>query len=701
MLRVAVAAAVSVSTLRGKVLPDCQLTVANGRTRMSQPRRSSLPPALILLAFAFAVLISDELEMSPAQAAPPHTVRTDVEHPFDPDWPDVRLILAQKCNACHRPGTKQSDLTTWEAFVDLELDSGRLVVPGDPKSSTLYEYVAWNHNESPDSDLPAEPMMPYEEADWLTGGQLEILARWIRNGALKYRLPETCSTRPLLEIDYPSAKECRTCHPKQFTEWSRSMHAYAQHSPIFEAFQLTLQERTSGTIGTFCTRCHTPLGTALGENGQRRNVNRSRLSMEGVTCVTCHRMERPYYKASTRRHVVPGTLNDVCIFGPFDDAVSLEENSHESRKSVSIRSSAFCGACHDVTSPEGVRLEEAFSEWQNSPAAKQQLTCQHCHMGPVQGLPTLECDRPLGHAAVVPLDGGKEFKTPLRPLSDHTFSGPDYSILPDTEFPEKLDWMYEKDYRQTHLLTSHEKRTLDDLRRRNRKQLRIANEKRYELLQNGAELCVELPDCAECGDRVDVRVSVRSKFAGHNFPTGFTEERQLWVSVEVCDSFGVPVFSSGTFDSNYDLRDEHSHAVEAGEVPWDRHLLNFQSKFVALTNRGTERSIILSVNRHLAPLNILRPAPGPMAAFGRPGSFRISKGSLPPLATVNRDYPVRLPKKPGEYYVKVRLNYRHIPPNLMDEIGIPHLKHLLETVVLDEFESTLTVQPHTGGLFRR
>jgi hypothetical protein len=630
---------------------------------MSQPCRlpllpsriasSRILPSRIAFVVAFAACLCSVL--ASAQAAPPHTIRTDVEHPFDPDWPDVQLILAQKCNACHRPGTEQSDLTDWEAFVDLELDSGRLVVPGDPQSSTLYEYVAWNHDESPNSGLPDEPMMPYDEADWL----------------------------------------------KQYTEWSRSMHAYAQHSPIFEAFQLTLQERTSGTIGTFCTRCHTPLGTALGENGQRRNVNRSRLSMEGITCVVCHRMERPYYKASTRRHVVPGKLNDVCMFGPFDDAVSLEENSHESRKSVSIRSSAFCGACHDVTTPEGVRLEEAFSEWQNSPAAKQQLTCQHCHMGPVQGVPTLECDRPLGHAATVPLEGGREFKTPLRPLSDHTFAGPDYSILPDTEFPEKLDWMYEKDYRQTHLLTSYEKRTLNDLRRRNRRQLRIANEKRYELLRNGAALSVAVPDCAACGDRVDIRVAVRSKFNGHNFPTGFTEERQLWVSVEVCDSFGVPVFSSGTFDSNDDLRDEHSHAVEAGEVPWDRHLLNFQSKFVALTNRGTERSIILSVNRHLAPLNILRPAPGPAAAFGRPDSFRISKGSLPPLATVNRDYPVRLPKTPGEYAVRVRLNYRHIPPNLMDEIGLPHLKHLLETVVLDEFETTLTVQPRTGGLFRR
>ncbi len=119
MLTVAVAAAVSVSMLRGKVFPDCQLTVANGRTRMSQPRRTSIRSAFSLLAVVF--VLANGLLTDVGLAAPPHTVRSDVEHPFDPDWPDVQLILAQKCNACHRPGTEQSDLTNWEVFVDLEI----------------------------------------------------------------------------------------------------------------------------------------------------------------------------------------------------------------------------------------------------------------------------------------------------------------------------------------------------------------------------------------------------------------------------------------------------------------------------------------------------------------------------------------------------------------------------------------------------
>lgn len=665
-------------------------------TRMS---RSGLICLLALAAVCTVSLCGSSYVdgLAPYVEAAPHTI-SNVEHPYDADWPDVRLILAQKCNACHRPGTEQTDLTNWEAIVDTPHAHGeKLVVPGKPQSSLLWQYVTWNVSEQPDSDEADEPLMPPEKSEWLTAGQLEILNRWIRNGGLKYRLPDTCDTWPLTELDFPSAKECATCHPKQYTEWSRSMHAYAQHSPVFEAFNLTLQERTSGTLGTFCTRCHTPVGTALGENGLRRNVNRSRLSMEGVTCVACHRVDKFYYKANTRRHMIPGKLSEGCMYGPFQDAVSVDENSHGAAKSVSIRSSAFCGTCHDVYSPEGIRLEEAFSEWQNSPAARNQQTCQHCHMGPVQGKPFLECERPLGRAAVVP--GIDPEKIPLRPLSDHTFAGPDYSLLPDTEFPHKLDWMYETDYRRTERLTLHQKTTLDQLRRKNRKQLRIAREKRYELLQNAAEIQVSAPTNAACGDRIAVQVDVRSLVAGHNFPTGFTEERQLWVSVELCDELGRTAFVTGDFDRNGDLRDEHSHAVLGGHVHWDRNLLNFQSKFVGLATRGTERPLILSVNRQLAPLNIFRPATVPAAAFGRPSTFRISKGSLAPLSTVSRKYAITVPEQTGRYCLRVRLNYRHLPPHLMDEIGTPHLKPLLETVVIDQHDCVIQVGHRRGGLF--
>jgi len=628
--------------------------------------------------------------LAPPVDAAPYTVRA-VPHPFDADWPDVYLILSQKCAGCHRPGTERTDLTSYAAVIAASFDGERVVVPGRPEDSLLWQQVVWNHSGQPVSDLPDEPSMPTDETEWLTGNQLAAVRRWIENGGLEYELPEHCSPRPLLEIDFPSAKECKACHPKQYQEWSRSMHAYAQHSPIFEAFNLTLIERTGGTIGTFCSRCHTPLGTALGENGSRRNVNRSRLSMEGVSCTVCHRIARPYYKSNTRMAVQPGKLLEGCMYGPFRDPASESVDAHPAAGRSFLKTSAFCGSCHDVTSPQGVRLEEAFSEWQNSPAAAEEVTCQHCHMGPVAGVPIPDNGRPLGRAATVP--GVDEELMPLRHLTDHTFAGPDYSLLPDTEFPHKLDWMYEVDYRDQANLTAHQRRTLDTLRRTNRRQLAIASAKRYELLGNAAVLHLDAPPTAEAGDRIKVRVDVQSKFSGHNFPTGFTAERQAWVELTLYDPGGSIVYQSGDLDANGDLRDEHSHLVEAGKIPHDGRLLNFQSKFVALTNKGTERTVILAVNRNLFPLNVVRPAVGISASFGRPPVFRVSKASLPPLATMGGHYPIRLPDCPGDYVLRTRLNYRHLPPHLLDAIGTPHLKHLLEVVVIDEKVSVIRVVP--------
>jgi len=628
---------------------------------------------------------------APQARAAPHTI-SPKKHPYDPDWPDVYRLLSIKCASCHRPSTERTDLTTYDSVVSAVSEYGEpVVVPGKPEESSLWEMVAWNADAEPGSELPDTPYMPEDHREWLTSRQQEIIRRWIERGALEYKLPQTCDVRPLLEIDFPSAKQCQACHPKQYDQWSRSMHHYAQHSPIMEAFTLTLVERTSGTIGTFCTRCHTPLGVALGENGSRRNIHRSRLSMEGVTCVVCHRVKRPYYKANVRHHIQPGTLLEGCLFGPFDDpADEKPTGGHPAAGAAHLRTSAFCGSCHDVTSPQGLRLEEAYSEWQNSPAAKAGITCQQCHMGPVPGIPIPEHERPLGRAAEVP--GVDPKFIPLRRISNHTFAGPDYSLLPDTEFPHKLDWMYEKDYRRTESLTPHELKTLAGLRRSNRRHLRLADEARYTLLRNAAKICVTAPAEARPGEKTHVRVDVTSTTAGHNFPTGFTAERQAWVQITVRDPRGRIVFASGDLDSNGDLRDGHSHDVESGKLAHDKHLLNFQNKFTALTQEGTERSVILSVNRHLQPLNILRPATGIAASFGRPPVFRIAKGSLPPLETIGRYYPIHLPRQAGPYHVDVRLNYRHIPPALMDRIGIPHLKHLLEIVVIDRRTAVIHVR---------
>ena len=60
---------------------------------------------------------------------------------------------------------------------------------------------------------------------------------------------------------FPSASSCRSCHENQYRQWSVSMHAFAELSPTMEAQSAEITRQFNGSIGVFCTRCHTPVGS--------------------------------------------------------------------------------------------------------------------------------------------------------------------------------------------------------------------------------------------------------------------------------------------------------------------------------------------------------------------------------------------------------------------------------------------------------
>src|SRR5690349_7645235 len=98
--------------------------------------------------------------------------------------------------------------------------------------------------------------------------------------------------------NYPSAKACGECHPNQYRQWSISSHAYANLSPMFNKFEQKINDLASGTINSFCVRCHASVGTALGERRDIAWWNRSGAAAEGITCVTCHRVGNGYGKTN-------------------------------------------------------------------------------------------------------------------------------------------------------------------------------------------------------------------------------------------------------------------------------------------------------------------------------------------------------------------------------------------------------------------
>lgn len=455
----------------------------------------------------------------------------------------------------------------------------------------------------------------------------------------------------LLESEkrFPSAAACAACHPDHFREWSVSAHAYAQVSPVFNAMQATLFKATSGTNGDFCIRCHTQVGMQREEPILTSNFNRHPASLEGITCVVCHRIDKNYGKVSGRTSVVTGDVFDP-VYGPkgntilkelldSDTTLKTEEDGEGQRKIHAdakkfdpIATSGFCGSCHDVNLLNGFRLEEAFTQFKNSPANADGETCQDCHMGKVPGAKVADGEKNYhrGPAARIggdmwatdPEDPGYGKPTTPRKRTNHMFAGPDYSIIHPGLFPHSkavrdrlwdmqnqvlkdngdvevkeranlrhvINFKWEDGWGDIN--SAFEKRVAknpklgqalpwpwNDLKYRTdfradlNEQFRLLNAintERYQVLRRGYQLG-DFKVTKNDSSGLKFQVEVRNGTDGHGVPTGFDAERLVFLHVTVTDRYGRTVFESGDRDPNGDVRDLHSlfvHHNAEKTGPW-------------------------------------------------------------------------------------------------------------------------------------
>jgi nitrate/TMAO reductase-like tetraheme cytochrome c subunit len=512
--------------------------------------------------------------------------------------------------------------------------------------------------------------------------------------------------RLFTEGKFPSATTCAVCHPAQFREWSVSSHAYAQLSPVFNAMQATIVKETSGTNGDFCIRCHTQVGMQIKEAVYMSNLDRSPTAREGITCIVCHRVSHNYGKVSGRTNIQEGDLF-APVYGPRDDSVLKQVLADPDKYKVvttpgqngraihtkafkfdPITTSGFCGTCHDVNLLNGFRLEEAFSQFKNSPANKKGTSCQDCHMGNIQGIASGYAEGPAAIIGGVP--------TPARKRTNHMFPGPDYSIVHAGLFPhntkaQKLATMREwltfddkagwgTDAFENHVPKNYEFparwKSIDDrydaraIIDEQKKLLTDLDVLRHQLLRRGYQLHkFDLEKNNAKG--IDFRVEVANATDGHGTPTGFDAERLVFLQVTVSDSTGRVVFQSGDRDPNGDVRDIHSAYVHNWELPLDDQLFSLQSKFITHNFRGGEREQVIAVDYSIDPLPYVRPETRSHILTARTTSARKQARLLPPLSSRWADYHVDPERLTGvaPYKLKVRMISQMVPVNLMREIS--------------------------------
>ena len=508
-----------------------------------------------------------------------------------------------------------------------------------------------------------------------------------------------------LENRFPAATTCATCHPDHYREWSVSPHAYAQMSPVFNAMHGTILKITNGTNGDFCIRCHTPVGMNLGEPEFMSNMDRHPTSREGVTCIVCHRVNKAYGKLSGRLAIVEGDLFEP-VYGPKgneelervidsgDYRVNIERGKAgraihtQAEKFFQLETSGFCGTCHDVNLVNGFRLEEAFSEFKNSPAAKDGTSCQDCHMSTEPGVDSGYAEAP---AAIV---GGKP--TMPRKRTDHMFIGPDYSVIHPGIFPHNTkaselatirEWLtYDveagwgtdefEDHRPDDYEFPERWQSADDrydardILDENIALLEEAHVERRKVLQAGYQFGDLEVVRADERRGIEFKVEVKNATPGHGVPTGFDAERLVFVRVTVTDREGTEIYKSGDLDPNGDVRDLHSLYVHNGELPLDKDLLSLQSRFLTRMVRGGEREQVLALNYSPDPLPFLRPSTSSTILTGRPLGARKHKQNIAPGDSVWGKYrikPAALTGK-GPYTARVQLIAGMVPVNLINEI---------------------------------
>ena len=514
---------------------------------------------------------------------------------------------------------------------------------------------------------------------------------------------------------YPSARDCAECHKQIYEEWSTSSHAYAYISPMFHKFEQTLSHLSQGTVGHFCTRCHSPVAASMGLPRSTPVGKMAGAQVEGVTCIVCHRVNERYGKTNGERRVVPGSLEDP-IYGGIGgegvrqaianrDKYKVKTSATDKRPGQLIHNegrffdqlshSEACTSCHQVAVHPGIKLEVVWEQYRSSPACKKGISCQDCHMGRIPGVPSGYNYGPIAEV------GGKTVSN-HRKQANHSFFGPGYSIAHPGVFPQHKDadkWSLDEwlafDWRAgwgtddfEDQVEEAEEQGIDtsrwfpavwadvddrcdarDIITDNQKKLERKNHLRELVMENGSK--VDGPffrATPRKGQDLEFDYIVANLNEGHNLPTAsLGAQPQLWANVVLIGPRGQRLWETGYLDTKGDLCDIHSEDVRHGRARFDSQLFNLQTMFLYTGAVGTDREWTLPVNISLDQVPHLRPGAVPVSVLNHPPFIRMESRSIAPLGKKRVKYkvPADLMCEPGRYRLSFRLRSRLEPMYFM------------------------------------
>ncbi|NOZ75329.1 MAG: hypothetical protein GXO90_08130, partial [FCB group bacterium] len=317
------------------------------------------------------------------------------------------------------------------------------------------------------------------------------------------------------------------------TYWRGTMMANAAKDPLWQAkvkAEIDTHPSLQTVIEDKCTTCHAPMGrTEAYYDGALTytfdEMLADPLAMDGVSCTVCHQIQAtdPLDGESFSGHF---TITDIRqIFGPYTNPVTnpmITNSNYTPVYAPHISQSELCATCHTLFTPyvndNATIIGEApeqtpYLEWLNSDFPAEGTECQTCHV-PRITTPITISNRPSS-------------LSPRTPFGKHEFVGGNQYML-------KILKMY-----RTELGVAANDTELDSVIARTQRQLN----------QHSIALSVE-----SVWNDADELVSVVTveNLTGHKFPTAYPS-RRAWLVFTVKDPQGNTVFSSGDWDTSFEI----------------------------------------------------------------------------------------------------------------------------------------------------
>jgi len=298
--------------------------------------------------------------------------------------------------------------------------------------------------------------------------------------------PQTGMYQP---AEFTGPDTCGMCHPLQFAQWQGTMHNRSTDDPFYTRIVEIADEDIPG-IGEFCHSCHAPIAVMTGQDPMDLE-SLDDVAIQGLSCDFCHTVAGTEHTGNFGYVSDPGTVKR----GPFGAEPPI---FHTTELSELHDSAEFCGNCHNVNHPvNGLALETTYTEFLEGPYPDEGYKCQTCHMTP--GLVEHQ-DYPAPSAT-----GAVERDH----IWTHWFVGANF-------------WMLET--------LGHDEPA------------QIARDR----LARAAEIEIEPYEIH--GGELRFVINVTNVGAGHMLPTGVTEERQIWLEVELYDDAGELLEHWGAMD---------------------------------------------------------------------------------------------------------------------------------------------------------